>query len=322
PTGPPPPPRAPARRAPSVRRSGAGGWAAGGGRSADSGAPGPALGTAEVYDPAPGTWAPTAGALTTARHGHAATVLPDGRLLVTGGTGTDGRALATVELLDPVARTWSAAGPPMTDARTGHRAVLLRNGKVLVVGGALPTGGPDAALAHCELHDPATGSWTPTGSLLTARKGHQATLLADGRVLVTGGDPAAGPVTDPGGYDPHSLATAEVYDPATGTWTALGPMPGGRRGHRCLALRSGLVLLIGGTGGPAFAAGHRNVTVLDPALGTWTATGPLATGRSDFAAVELADGRVLVAGGTALAGAAAPGPAPTEPAATAELYAP
>ncbi|MFE3879179.1 DUF6603 domain-containing protein [Kitasatospora sp. NPDC059146] len=316
------PPLATARRGHSVSRLGDGRVVAVGGRSADSGAPGPALGTAEVYDPAPGTWAPTAGALTTARHGHAATVLPDGRLLVTGGTGTDGRALATVELLDPVARTWSAAGPPMTDARTGHRAVLLRNGKVLVVGGALPTGGPDAALAHCELHDPATGSWTPTGSLLTARKGHQATLLADGRVLVTGGDPAAGTVTDPGGYDPHSLATAEVYDPATGTWTALGPMPGGRRGHRCLALRSGLVLLIGGTGGPAFAAGHRNVTVLDPALGTWTATGPLATGRSDFAAVELADGRVLVAGGTALAGAAAPGPAPTEPAATAELYAP
>ncbi|MER7772294.1 DUF6603 domain-containing protein [Kitasatospora sp. NPDC096140] len=308
------PPPATARRGHGTTRLGDGRVVVTGGRSADGGV----LGTAEVFDPAPGTWTPTANALATARHGHAATALTDGRLLVTGGTDGAGRALATVELLDPVTRTWSATGPSMTDARTGHRAVLLKTGKVLVVGGALPTGGPDAALAHCELHDPATGSWTPTGSLLTARKGHQATLLADGRVLVTGGDAVAGP----DGHDPRSLATAEVYDPATGTWTALGPMPGGRRAHRCLALRSGLVLLVGGTGGPAGEAGHRSVTVLDPALGTWTATGHLATGRSDFAAVELTDGRVLVAGGTALAGAAAPGPDPVELAATAELYVP
>ncbi|MFG2695404.1 DUF6603 domain-containing protein [Kitasatospora sp. NPDC048407] len=282
------------------------------------GAGGAVLASAEVYDPAPGTWASTA-ALGTARHGHAATALGDGRVLVTGGTDTDGRALATVELLDPATLTWSATGPAMTDARTGHRAVLLKGGKVLVVGGALPTGGPDAALAHCELYDPVAATWTPTGSLLTARKGHQATLLADGRVLVTGGDAVAGP----SGYDPRSLATAEIWDPATGAWTALGPLPGGgRRGHRCLALRSGLVLLVGGTGGPGFETGFRHVAVLDPAAGSWTTTGALGTGRYGFAVVELTDGRVLVAGGTASAGAAAPGPDPVELAVAVEAYVP
>ncbi|MGV9267633.1 DUF6603 domain-containing protein [Kitasatospora sp. NPDC003701] len=309
----PAPPLAVARRRHSLTRLVDGRVVAAGGRSATDGV----LAAAELFDPAPGTWTP-AGTLDTPRHGHAATALAGGKLLVTGGTDAHGRALTGVELLDPVTRTFDSSGPPMTDARTGHQAVLLKSGQVLVIGGALPTGGADSALAHCELYDPTTGGWTPTASLLTARKGHQATLLADGRVLVTGGDP----VTGPGGHDPHSLAAAELYDPTAGTWTALGPMPGGRGGHRCLALRSGLVLVIGGTGAPTSGVGYRNVTVLDPSRGTWTVTGHLATGRTGFAAVELADGRVLVAGGTALAGAAAPGPDPVELATTAELYVP
>ncbi|MGW4382490.1 DUF6603 domain-containing protein [Kitasatospora sp. NPDC004531] len=286
-----------------------------GGRGADGGV----LGTAEIYDPAPGAWSAVGGPLATARAGHAATLLADGRLLVTGGTGANGRALATVELLDPAAGGWSPTGPAMTDARTGHRAVLLADGRVLVVGGALATGGPDAALAHCELFDPRTGKWTPTGSLLTARKGHQAVLLADGRVLVTGGDA----VGAGGRYDPRSLAAAEVYDPGSGLWTPVAPLPGGgRRGHRCVVLRSGLALVVGGTGGPAFDTGFRDAVAFDPATGSWTATGRLATGRFDFGAVELTDGRVLVTGGTALAGAAAPGPDAVELVAVDEAYVP
>ncbi|GGQ54158.1 DUF6603 domain-containing protein [Kitasatospora griseola] len=303
-----------ARRRHSTTRLGDGRVVLTGGRGADGGT----LGTTEIYDPAPGTWS-SAGALTTARHGHTATALPDGRLLVAGGTDADGRALGTVELLDPTTGAWSATGPAMTDARTGHRAVLLTDGRVLVVGGALPTGGPDAATAYCELYDPVARTWTPTGSLLTARKGHRATLLSDGRVLVTGGDPAPGPDR----YDPRSLATAEVWDRATGAWTALGPLPGGgRRGHHCLALRSGQVLLIGGTGTPSLDTGFRHTALLDPTLTTWTTTGPLATGRTDFAAVELADGRVLATGGTTRSGPAAPGPDPVELAAADEAYVP
>ncbi|MEV6974065.1 DUF6603 domain-containing protein [Kitasatospora sp. NPDC093806] len=331
------PPLATARRLHSTTRTGDGRVLVAGGRS-DAGAAAPdvpdvpdagavaggvvadpgLLVTAELYDPATDAWTTTVNGLATARYGHSATALDDGRVLVAGGTDATGRTLASVELLDPATRTWHSDHPPMTDARTGHQAVLLRDGRVLVVGGALTTGGPAAALAHCELYDPGTGAWTPTGSLLTARKGHQAVLLADGRVLVTGGDPVAGP----GRYDPAGLATAELYDPRTGGWTATAPLPGGRTRHRCLALRDGRVLVIGGTSGPAHRSGHRTVSVLDPARGGWTGTGGLATGRSGFAAVELADGRVLVAGGIAAAGPAAPGPDPLDLAAGAELYLP
>ncbi|MBH5333383.1 hypothetical protein IHE55_00615 [Streptomyces pactum] len=308
------PPLATARRRHTTSRLADGRVVVAGGLPSGTGG---GLAGAEIYDPATAVWTATANGLTTARHGHSATALGDGTLLVAGGVGPDGRALATAEILDPLTRTWSADTPPMTDARTGHQAVLLGDGRVLVAGGALPTGGPDSAVAYCELYDPAHG-WTPTGSLHTPRTGHRATLLADGRVLVTGGDAVAGP----GPYHPGSLPDAEIYDPDTGAWTRLAPMPGGRSRHRCVALRSGRVLVVGGTGGPAHGTGYRSVTVLDPARGTWTTTGGLAVGRADCAAVELADGRVLVAGGTALAGAAAPGPEPFHLAATAELYLP
>src|SRR5262249_6464354 len=144
------------------------------------------LASVELYDPAAGTWSPGP-VLATARSGHSATVLADGRVLVAGGVGARGAALKAAELFDPARGQWSATGS-MVDARVGHQAVRLADGRVLVTGGELRTGGATRALAYCELFDPATGSWTPTGSLGTARKGHQATLLPDGRVLVTGGD--------------------------------------------------------------------------------------------------------------------------------------
>ncbi|RAY12574.1 hypothetical protein DPM19_23515 [Actinomadura craniellae] len=274
---------------------------------------------AEIYDPVAGTWSVTSGGMDTARFAHSATPLPDGTVLVAGGTGARGAALPSAELFDPVAGTWDAAAP-MTDARSGHRAVALPGGRVLVVGGALPTGGADAALAHCEIYDPETGEWTPTGSLVTPRRGHQATLLADGSVLVTGGAAPGTPAT--GGYHPGALAAAERYDPGTGVWTPVAAMPGGRRGHRAVLLRSGGVLVVGGTGGPTTAGGYRSAVRYDPAADTWTATGPLGTGRYDFAAVELADGRVVATGGRVLSGAAAPDPDADVLTATTEIFTP
>jgi hypothetical protein len=249
---------------------------------------GQVLASVELYDPAAGTWSPGPN-LATARSGHSATVLANGRVLVAGGAGARDSALVAAELFNPTTGQWSATGD-MVDARVGHQAVQLADGQVLVVGGALRTGGATRALAYCELYDPATGSWTPTGSLGTARKGHQATLLPDGRVLVTGGDALAALPFRPG-----TLATTELYDPTTGAWTPGPTMRGGRGRHRALLLHSGRVLVVGGTSG---TAGYRNATVYDPATASWTDTGPLATGRADFAMLELADSRVLVAGGT------------------------
>jgi hypothetical protein len=223
-------------------------------------------------------------------------------------------------VFDPGSRSWTPVAP-MADARTGHRAVVLADHTVLVVGGALPTGDGEAALAYCERYDPAAGTWTPTGSLATPRKGHEAVALPDGRVLVTGGDAVvAGHRQGDGGYDPHSLATAELYDPTAGTWAPAAPLPGGRTRHRAVVLRPTpehtLVLVLGGTGEPDRTAGFRHVTAYDPAADRWTTRAGLRTGRSSFAVVALADGRVLVAGGTA-GGPVPPNPATLAPTAEA-----
>ncbi|MBE1497875.1 hypothetical protein H4696_004975 [Amycolatopsis lexingtonensis] len=246
--------------------------------------------SAELFDPAGRRWTPTS-SMTAVRHGHSATRLADGRVLVAGGRG----ALTTAEVYDPKTGTWTATAP-MTDARADHQAVLLNDGRVLVVGGALPTGdGGAAPLAYCELYDPATQEWTPTGTLHQPRAGHQAVLLPDHRVLVTGGDPVLAPDRT---LDPHSLATVELYDPKTGGWQAGPSMPGGGRSrHRALTLRSGTVLVTGGTGAPERTAGYRSVLTFDPVADAWSPLGGLLTGRSAHAMTELPDDRVLLAAG-------------------------
>ncbi|MFD1541144.1 Kelch repeat-containing protein, partial [Nonomuraea guangzhouensis] len=224
-----------------------------------------------------------------------------GRVLVAGGSGArDGQedgALASAELYDPATATWSTTGT-LSSARTGHQAVLLDDGRVLVTGGLLPTGADRAEpLAYCEVFDPADGEWSTTGSLGTARAGHQAVLLADHRVLVTGGDLV---VAADGTLDPHSLASAELYDPVSEVWSPARPMPdGGRSGHRAISLRSGEVLVTGGTGAPERSAGFRSVISYDPRSGTWRTLGGLLLGRSAHAVAELPDDRVLAATGVA-----------------------
>src|SRR5438874_1895775 len=108
------------------------------------------------------------------------------------------------------AGAWISTGS-LTVPRLQHTATLLPNGKVLVAGGV-----DQGALASAELYDPATGTWTPTGSLSTARFVHAAMLLPSGKVLVAAGL----------GYcNCHVLlASAEVYDPAMGTWTPTGSL--------------------------------------------------------------------------------------------------
>ena len=278
------------------------------------GGPNGPLAEVERFDPAAGTWAKLPNGLATGRFGHTATWLPQKRLLlVAGGTAArdeksqlPGGALTSAELFDPIHGTWTPA-EPMTDARSGHRAVLLDDGRVLVVGGELPAGdGGVGALAYCELYDPDTGRWSPTADLAVARSGHQATLLPDHRVLVTGGDAV---VAADGTYSPRSLDSAEVFDPVQETWTPVAAMPGGGRSrHRAVALRSGIVLVVGGSGGPEFTAGYRAVLAYDPQAEDWTSLAGVDEGRSSFALAVLDDQRVLVTGGVAAAGAAAGDP--------------
>lgn len=188
---------------------------------------------------------------------------------------------------------------------------------MLVIGGATTTGEGERALATCEIYDLATGTWLPAGSLAVPRKGHSAAVLPDGRVLVTGGD-AVSELP----YHPGSLASAEIFDPASKTWSSAGRLPGGgRSGHRCVATPVGAVVT-GGVGRPQATAGFRSTVVFNPDSGTWTETGALAGGRWDFPAVALADGRAFAVAGLARTGAGAPGPEPAELNGEAEIYLP
>jgi N-acetylneuraminic acid mutarotase len=237
---------------------------------------------------AAGGWSAT-GAMTEAREVLTATLLLDGRVLVAGGRGSGStfNPFASAEIYDPTTRSWTATGS-MAEAHSLHAATLLPDGRVLVTGGQGWTGDRYQDVASAELYDPATGSWTATGMMLKARFSHTATLLPDGRVLVTGGS-----AIDNG---PPMLASAEVWDPSSGTWTATESMTEARTGHTATLLPDGKVLVAGGlgTGGNLASA-----ELYDPSSGTWSATGGMIETRIGHTATLLLGGIVLVAGGGA-----------------------
>ncbi len=232
------------------------------------------IGTAEIYDPASGTWSAT-GSLNRPRAFHTATLLPNGKVLVAGGTANSGGTQASAELYDPATGSWTLTGS-MTVAREYHTATLLQNGRVLVTGGFA---------ARAELYDPATGTWTATGSMSNTRADHRAALLPNGKVLITGGRRING------------LADAELYDPATGNFSPTGSMAAARAQHTITVLPNGKVLVAGGyqfgdPGRPLASAEQYN-----PDTGTWSSAGSFSTARNLHTATLLPDGRVLVTGG-------------------------
>jgi hypothetical protein len=218
--------------------------------------------------------------MSVARANHTGTLLNDGRVLVAG-------PHATAEIFDPTSNTFIATGSMAGAGRdAGYTATLLKNGKVLLVGGLLVlNGGIQTDLATAELWDPNTGLWTAAGSLAMARRNHTATLLSDGRVLIAGGivDNANGTIS--------LLATAEVYDPATATWSSTGSMNKARALHTATLLNSGKVLVAGGDGLSGTAE------LYDPMFSGWQSTGNLLGTRTEHRASLLNDGRVLITGG-------------------------
>ena len=234
--------------------------------------------SSELFDPATNTFSRTAGVMAELRHGHSATTLTDGRVLVAGGRMPTGlrtsTLLDTAELFDPATGTFSPTGR-MVVGSEAHVATLLADGRVLVIGGF----GSNSDLA--QIFDPETGSWSSAGTMLHPRFALAATLLKDGRVLVSGGM--------------DSTSTTELFDPSTGRFEAGPSMANPRYGHTSVRLADGRVLIIGGSDGNQ-AMG--SVEVYDPATGRVSTTGSLVTERISASAVLLADGRVLVAGGT------------------------
>jgi N-acetylneuraminic acid mutarotase len=221
-----------------------------------------------------GTWTKT-GSMTTPRLEQTATLLRNDQVLVVGGAGS------SAELYNPATGKWSATGS-MSTARIGYTATLLPNGQVLVAGGA-ELANQTVILSSAELYNPATGTWSATGSMTAARTGHTATLLPNGQVLVAGGEGSC--VNGSCSF----LSSAELYNPATGTWSATGSMTTARSRHTATLLPNGQVLVAGGG-----CCSGTTAELYTPATGAWTPTGSLSFPRSGALAGLLPNGQVLV----------------------------
>ena len=222
------------------------------------------------------------GNMTTQRAAHTATLLPDGKVFVAGGLSGES-SLASTEVFDPATATFRSASN-MSVARTGHTATLLSTGKVLIAGGYNGN-----YLATAELYDPATNSFTSASAMNTARSGHVATLLPNGNVLLAGGV----------GTGWTFLASAEIYDPTTNTFSRTGDMLAARESHTATLLRNGTVLIAGGHRDrrPTVTI-YSSTEIYDPGTGKFSRGSDMTRIRHKHEAVLLADGRVLIAGGS------------------------
>ena len=224
------------------------------------------------------------GSMSTARYQHYAVRLVDGRVLLLGGIGDRNGSgpetyLSACEIYDPRTGTFTTAGS-LSHPTQLMDVLPLPNGRVLI--------GHQSGLTALETtideeYDPTTGLVVGV-SPLTYSGGTTPVVLQDGRLLLIGGV-----TSDPEhpGYPPSFLATASIYDPATGMSVATGSMQSRRSGSHALLLRDGRVLVIGG-------AGLSSAEIYDPVSGTFTPTGSMASSHVMLSMVLLQDGRVLL----------------------------
>lgn len=246
--------------------------------------------TAAVAPARAGTFSLT-GAIDPARQYHTATLLPDGKVLVAGGYGSGGVGwLIDCQLYDPQKGDFIPTGQ-LSTRRDAHTATLLPNGKVLVAGGEeVNERGFSVLLASAELYDPASGRFSPTGSMVTGRELHTATLMSNGKVLIAGGEDAKG----------YAVTRAETYDPALGSFIPTGSLSVGRYGHTATALADGEVLIAGGEriDEDGFDIALGSAEIYNPATGKFHPTGSsMRVARKHHTATLLRDGEVLIAGG-------------------------
>lgn len=238
------------------------------------------------------------GNMVATRQYHTLSVLPDGTALAVGGYYYESgeHYLNSSEIYTPLTNTWAATNGSMTTARRYHTATVLLDGRVLVAGGENGTGTTNSA----EIFDPATGLWTPTGSLNQSRYRHTATRLQDGRVLVVGGCYTM-TVTS-------CTIVTEIFDPASGTWEVGPNLPSGqgRMNHTATLLQDGSVLVAGGYAPKVsdfnLAKSYNNAYRYIPGGTTWSLVGTMSAtaaprGRSQHNAVLRRDGKVLFVGG-------------------------
>ena len=240
------------------------------------------LDSAEIYDPASGTWS-SAGSMSDKRgEGHTATLLSDGRVLVFGETDEP-----TADIYDPATNQWSTVAN-LNVAREAASGTLLADGRVLVAGGLDATKAGREQVDSVEIFDPATGEWTEAASMANVNSNHKAILLGDGRVLLAGG------------------MKTEIYDPETDSWTDAGTPDRERSwGYTADLLNDGRILVTGGVflrggwqGIPS--APIRNAEIYDLDAGTWERKADMNEPRGDHASALLNDGKVLVIAGSEL----------------------
>ncbi len=220
---------------------------------------------AELYDPTSKSWSVTGAPMATGSAGPGMR-LGDGRVLIVDGQGI-------VELYDPVSRTWTTNGPIQMEGGLS-KMTLLKNGKILIAGGW----GADRTAT---LYDPATGVQSPTGSRKLDRNGgFSATLLTNGKVLIAGGSDA----NDVG------VATAELYDPASETWSITGALHN-PSGVLTTLMSNGKVLAAAGDG----INGPLTSEIYDPASGTWSVSGVRSLSWANTL-TPLNNGKVLAVG--------------------------
>lgn len=184
--------------------------------------------------------------------------------------------------------------------RLDHRSILLDNGKVLITGGLTVYSGSGAsATATCELYDPATQTFTSTGSMATARGSHELIKLPNGDILAVGGrDRNSGNAwydvinVQPG----TATATCEIYSVANGTWSATGSLATARRNFGLVYLPSGKIMALGGNNQSAYLS---STELYDVNAGTWSSGPAMPIAVSSFACEQLDDGTIFICGGAA-----------------------
>jgi hypothetical protein len=233
-----------------------------------------------AYDSTDGLITPV-GKMQTARAAHTATVLKNGKVLIVGGFA--GNTLSSAEIYDPVLKKFVSVGQ-MSVARAGHSATLLPNGKVLIAGGYNGN-----YLSSTEIYDPQTQTFSAGPEMNTARSGHTATVLNNGRILLTGGV----------GVGWSFLQSAELYNTQTNTFSATGSMTTARESHTANLLKNGTVLITGGhKDRRANITIYSSAELYNPASEKFILIGNMMIKRHKHDAVTLADGSVLINGGS------------------------
>jgi hypothetical protein len=196
------------------------------------------LNSSETYDPATGTWSPAA-SIAVARYSASQTALPNGNAFIIGGiTCCPYHWFNEAEVYDTLSLAWTPTS--QKQSRANGPISLIAGGKVLVAGGVNGTQPTSISVPDAEVFDPSTGTWNRSYDMSIPRNSQTLTTLPSGQVLAAGGCTLGW-----GGCG--AVSTAELYNPATGSWSSTGSMSATRSGHAAVGLPNGQVLVTGGS---------------------------------------------------------------------------